>query len=381
MLDGSPRLSDIFNSSRTDQAIFGEIYRFLDLDSAVDRRMGLGLILPLLSFLVLINLILNRKKSNFELRILIAVFITYIYFLVITPDFSIHKIFFNNVSGFNSIRYPFRYLIFISYILILLLYIFLDKFIINKYKFIFAILMSSLLVADQYRIEWSGWKFDEIKNSDLLAFSEEVANKCDYFYYDAPGGWWYDQIEAMMFAYQVGVPTVNGYSGGYPDQYPTKDFRDSSYSAEIFDWMRQIPESKRGCFLTGKTPIYVLSEETTRIDLVGFEKEDNSNLSATSPYPYFFIYSRTSEEYKLSFEISKSQCQTSNSMFMKLEPETASNRIEIENYPQQVSFQVVVDDSRIRRLQFSTEQVACVDNGKSTFFNLSNVSLEKQDSK
>ena len=241
--------------------------------------------------------------------------------------------------------------------------------------------MSALLITDQYRIEWVGWKFDEIKNSDLLAFSDEVRNKCDYFYYDAPGGWWYDQIEAMMFAYQVGIPTVNGYSGGYPDKYPTKDFRDSSYSEEIFTWMRQIPESKQGCFLTGKTPIYFLSKETTRLDFVGFQEEDNSYLNATSPYPYFFIYSRNPEEYKLSFEIGKSQCQTSNSIFIKLDPETASKRIEIENDSQQVSFQVVVDGSRIRRLQFSTEQVACEENGKSTYFNLSNVSLERKYSK
>ena len=377
MLDGSPKLTDIFNSARVDQAVFGEIYQYLDLDVSLERRMGMGLVLPILSIALALFLILKNKKFDLEFRIFCAIIMTYIYFLSITEDFSIHKLFFENVIGFNSIRYPFRYIIFLSYVLILLLFIISDKLIINKKGKLIVFLIATLLFVDQYRTEWMGWRYNELQNSDLLAFSDEVKNNCDYFYYDAPGGWWYDQIEAMTFAYQIGVPTVNGYSGGYPKKYPSRDFRDSAYTPAIFKWISQIPGAKRGCFLTGKTPIYFLGNDTTRVDLVGFNENSNALVSATSPYPYLFIYSNRNGKYELSFNIKSSECQTTNKIYIKLEPETDSKRLEVGTKIQKVKFEFNVDESRVRRLVFSTNQKDCKNDGISSYFNLSEIKIER----
>ena len=377
MLDGSPKLTDIFNAARVDQAVFGEIYKYLDLDVSLERRMGMGLVLPILSIALALFLILKNKKFDLEFRIFCAIIMTYIYFLSITEDFSIHKLFFENVIGFNSIRYPFRYVIFLSYVLILLLFIISDKLIINKKGKLIVFLIAVLLFVDQYRTEWMGWRYNELQNSDLLAFSDEVKNNCDYFYYDAPGGWWYDQIEAMTFAYQIGVPTVNGYSGGYPKKYPSRDFRDSTYTPAIFNWISQIPGAKRGCFLTGKTPIYFLGNDTTRVDLVGFKENSNALVSATSPYPYLFIYSNRTGKYELSFNIKSSECQTTNEIFIKLEPETDSKRLQVGTKVQKVKFELNVDESRVRRLVFSTDQKECKNDEISSYFNLSEIKIEK----
>jgi hypothetical protein len=64
MLDGSPKLTDIFNSARVDQAVFGEIYQYLDLDVSLERRMGMGLVLPILSIALALFLILKKNATN-----------------------------------------------------------------------------------------------------------------------------------------------------------------------------------------------------------------------------------------------------------------------------------------------------------------------------
>ena len=41
----------------------------------------------------------------------------------------------------------------------------------------------------------SRWKL--LINENLFSQAQEIKNNCDYFYFDHPGGWWYDQIEAI----------------------------------------------------------------------------------------------------------------------------------------------------------------------------------------
>ena len=181
----------------------------------------------------------------------------------------------------------------------------------------------------------------------------------------------------MTFAYQIGIPTVNGYSGGFPKQYPTKDFRDSSYTYEIFDWMKQIELKQTGCFLTGKSPIYYLNKNISRLDLVGFIEFEKNKYLAISPYPYFFIYSSNPGDFKVSFTSTKPSCQISNNIFMKLIPETESKRIKLDKLDSiQNDFIFTVDESRIRRLEFSTEAKSCSEGSNNIYFKIQNLKLE-----
>lgn len=377
MIDGSPRVSDLLNSARNDQAVFSSIYEYLNLTAEVERRMGLGIILPLFFLIVLFLILKNHRIFSFEFKLVTSMLMTYLYFVVVTPNFSLHRLFFENILGFNSIRYPFRYLIVMSFLLLILIFKMVDRIAITRNKKYFFYFLSIILVLDQFRFQWNGWNFEDYKNNDLLSFANEVQENCDYFYYDTPGGWWYDQIEAMIFAYQIGIPTVNGYSGGYPRQYPTKDFRDSAYTSEIFDWIDQIKFKNNGCFLTGKSPIFYLNKNTTRIDLVGFTKIDNKKYVANSPYPYLFVYSSNPGEFKLSFKVAKAACQTSNSIFMKLLPETDSARINLKTeVKKQIEFTFSIDTSRVRRLELSTEEKLCLVGEQETYFELEDLILE-----
>lgn len=377
MIDGSPKLIDFMNSTRNEQAVFRYFYEFFNLTAEVERRMGLGIILPIISVIIILIIAKNWKLYIFELKIMISTFMTYLYFIVVFDNYSLHRLFFENVIGFNSIRYPFRYLIIMSFILLILIFKVIDQIKVSNKKKIPIYFFSLILVLDQFRFEWNGWNFSEYLNSDLESYAKEVKENCDYFYYDTPGGWWYDQIEAMTFAYQIGIPTVNGYSGGFPNQYPSKDFRDSSYTYEIFDWMKQIELNKNGCFLTGKSPIYYLNKNISRLDLVGIIEFRKDNYLATSPYPYFFIYSSEPGVFKVSFKISKLACQKDNDIFMRLLPETDSKKINIDSLElKQIDFMFTVDESRIRRLEISTDAKSCTEDKSEVYFKLQDIKLE-----
>jgi len=145
-----------------------------------------------------------------------------------------------------------------------------------------------------------------------MSQKDEIKKNCDYFYYDFPGGWWYDQIEAMTFAIQVGVPTVNGYTGAFPVGYPTESFTSNEEPLKIFDWISKIDPQKRGCFVTGRSEIKSLSGEFDSIDFIGFtELETNGNDSwrwAVSPNPYLYILSNSDKKKVISFTLNTSQC-------------------------------------------------------------------------
>jgi hypothetical protein len=140
----------------------------------------------------------------------------------------------------------------------------------------------------------------------------DVQNNCDYFYYDRPGGWWFDQIEALSFAVQIGVPTVNGYSGGFPPNYPNKPWNHDAPSLEIFDWMNQIENEKKGCLILGNSNIRYLSDIVPSLDFYGFtEQETNGSNNwrwAVSNKAYILIIGERGTKRNLKFEIRGAPC-------------------------------------------------------------------------
>jgi hypothetical protein len=162
---------------------------------------------------------------------------------VVGNNLSLHAYLFNFIPGLNSIRSPSRYIIFVGFAAIFLIFYFFDAVFLRLKKNISKLLILTLLLAvfvDQQRNSFKGWDRENFINPDLISLKSEIQNNCDYFFYDKPGGWWYDQIEALSFAVQVGVPTVNGYSGAFPPNYPTRPWDQDSPSLEIYKWMEKM---------------------------------------------------------------------------------------------------------------------------------------------
>ncbi len=232
----------------------------------------------------------------------------------------------------------------------------------NKIK-IGVIFLSFILLFDQYRSPFKGWDAEVLINTDLMSQKEEIKKNCDYFYYDFPGGWWYDQIEAMTFAIQVGVPTVNGYTGAFPVGYPTESFTSNDEPLKIFDWISKIDPQKRGCFVTGRSEIKSLNGEFDSIDFIGFtELETNGSASwrwAVSPNPYLYILSNSDKKKEISFTLNTSQCNPVQEIsILDGQGNTINPDKKVTNSSE---FQVEVDmrNAVIRRIQIITDSGGC----------------------
>jgi hypothetical protein len=193
------------DGTKLNGSFFKNIYVYLGLDFDKEYGIGIGIFTLLFGIIVLI-LGLIKKIFNKNQKLWILTFLSvYLYFVVYAEKFSFHQLLFENLPGFNSIRCPSRIVILLGFFIILGVYIIFDTFLQKskdrKIK-VGIILFSLILLLDQYRSPFKGWDPAVLINTDLMSQSSEIKKNCDYFYYDFPGGWWYDQIEAMTFAIQ-----------------------------------------------------------------------------------------------------------------------------------------------------------------------------------
>jgi hypothetical protein len=365
----SPRIHLLPNGSNVDGtklsgSIFKDLYLLFGLDFEKEYGIGIGILtLALGLFVTVYGLVKKLFSKNQKLWILTFMGV-YLYFIVFAEKFSLHQLFFENVPGFNSIRCPSRYVILLGFFVIFGIFYTFDLLIkkLNKIK-IGLIFLACILLFDQYRSSFKGWDPAVLINTDLMSQKDEIKKNCDYFYYDFPGGWWYDQIEAMTFAIQVGVPTVNGYTGAFPVGYPTESFTSNDEPLKIFDWISKIDPQKRGCFVTGRSEIKSLNSEFDSIDFIGFtELETNGSASwrwAVSPNPYLYILSNSDKKKEISFTLNTSQCNPVQEIsILDGQGNTINPDKKVTNSS---TFQVEVDmrNAVIRRIQIITDSGGC----------------------
>ena len=102
-----------------------------EIDKENEYTIGIGIIAFILLIFVSIFHLLNKNRSLKKYTLAYSIGLVYLFFIVI-GDFSIHKIFFENIPGFNSIRCPSRYVIFVGYFSIFLIFYTFDKIIKNN---------------------------------------------------------------------------------------------------------------------------------------------------------------------------------------------------------------------------------------------------------
>jgi hypothetical protein len=365
----SPRIHLLPNGSNVDGtklsgSIFKDIYLLLGLDFEKEYGIGIGVLTLVLGIFVFVYGIVKKLFSKNQKLWILTFLIVYLYFVVFAERFSLHQLFFENVPGFNSIRCPSRYVILLGFFIIFGIFYTFDAMIKKSIKIkIGVIFLSLILLFDQYRSPFKGWDPEVLINTDLMSQKEEIKKNCDYFYYDFPGGWWYDQIEAMTFAIQVGVPTVNGYTGAFPVGYPTESFTSNEEPLKIFDWISKIDPQKRGCFVTGRSEIKSLNGEFDSIDFIGFtELETNGSASwrwAVSPNPYLYILSNSDKKKEISFTLNTSQCNPVQEIsILDGQGNTINPDKKVTNSSE---FQVEIDlrDAVISRIQIITDSGGC----------------------
>lgn len=397
MIDNSPRIQQILSGANVNGegikgSIFSEIYTWLNLDKPItfngflgDWGGGLGLFLPLMTIAAIISsLFFTRIIKDYSW--VISVTLTYAYLMVFGNNLSLHSYFFNIVPGLNSIRSPSRYVIFVGFAAIFLLFYYFDKAVSNSKNYLVNFTIVILLVTvfmDQQRSPFKGWDRQNFINTDLLSLKSDIQSNCDYFYYDKPGGWWFDQIEALSFAVQIGVPTVNGYSGAFPPGYPGRPWNDDLPNLEIFNWMKQIDQDKRGCLILGNSNIRYLSEPVSSIDFYGFTDEENKGESswrwAVSQKAHLLIIGEINTKQQIEFELKGAPCFDSRNLKISMGDINNVESIILEKKSVNISLNLDFSRERAKSILFDTDSPVCNLEGdpRELFFEIKNVTLSK----
>jgi hypothetical protein len=388
MILNSPNPLMLLNAGRPAQyglknILFDKIYQFFGFNMPFENLIGLGFAVTLIG-LVSTVILLSLETRKVKLWILSLLF-TYLYFAKLVNDISIHSFLFDVIPGFNSIRYPGRFVVILGFGLIFISFKLIDNIIrkVNRKFLKFPLyLLLVIMLLDQIRGPFNGWDKKLLVNENLFSQAQEIKSNCDYFYFDHPGGWWFDQIEAVTFSTQVGIPTVNGYSGAFPAKYPIQSWNSTSGSLSIFDWISQIDATKRGCFLSGISDYKILNSEEPSIDFIGFtpkeEKGFNSWNWAVNEEPFLYILNSIGSNLKLTFEIETSKCFTNQNIIIQ---DVSSNEIiqKVEVSSQEVvNFDLSFTESYLKQIQFSTDAGICRVEGdpRGLYFNVKNLKYE-----
>jgi hypothetical protein len=350
------------------------IYEYLGYDDGPLSDYGLGIGILLTAFMNLLMLIALRKRFskdvvvyNLTLIFYVSIFL-FFYFVKWPFGFSFHQYFFNLIPGFGSIRSPERYLTFFAFIITIIFFILIDKLDFRKMSIFtrFSIGFTFLvLVLDQARdLPNKSWSEDIIIDSKFDSQATDIKKNCDFFVYDAPGGWWSDQLKAMGFAYQIDVPTVNGYSGYWPPGYPKQEWLHEGDISGTLNWIQQIPKNKRGCFTTGDLPIFYLSSTENRFDFEdGFTDMETNGEDywrwATRERNFAFLYSGQRDEIDISFQIKSAPCLDKKQVDIIKLPEMEIMTINLDTNGKKVEFTLGLQDRELAKLEFRTDQNYC----------------------
>lgn len=227
----------------------------------------------------------SNKIINYRNIVLIPVAIIFIIFLRLTEEFSIYKVFWENIPGLQSIRFPYRYIIIFGFVLIIFIFLNFDYSITRlkdkKYKYLLAATLLILFSLDNLKPPYAIWKNSEYLASSLESQVTEIQDKCDFFILDKPGGWWDDQISAMAITAISGIPTANGYSGGFPADYPVKPWNFEGDISEILAWSKFGVSPERGCLVSDSHELIISNPSSGEIFFhSGFSPEESNSTGA-----------------------------------------------------------------------------------------------------
>ena len=391
MVLNSPSITMLLNAGSPTQyglknQIFGPIYQFLGFDLPFENLIGLGLAV---TFVGLVSLTFVARQGERLIRLwLLTLVFTFLYFAKLFNNNSIHSYLFDIVPGLNSIRYPGRFIIVLSFALIFISFKLLDSLLRDKkfnYTKVFLYLIAILLLVDQIRGPFTGWNAKLLVNKNLFSQAEEIKNNCDYFYFDHPGGWWYDQIEAITFSAQIGIPTVNGYSGAFPNGYPVQSWNSTYTSNRIFDWMKIIDPDKRGCFLSGISDFKSLNKDKIFIDFIGFTPRENSGSNywnwAVNKDPYLYTFSSESKKTSIAFELETSPCFKSQTITIKNgQSGETIKKVQITDQ-KEIKLDLDFGDTYLNQIKFSTDADVCEVKGdpRGLYFNVKNLTYQEKE--
>ena len=384
----SPKFSNILNGSQLGGGFFRSIYQYLGYTESkffFEYEIGLTLSTMLLIFFNFISLYLVTKKHNhshfiksiFNVNLLILL----IFFSI--GNKSVFLIFYENISIVSSIRIPMRYLIIFQVINLFVfvkvidtLYAKPNKVIPKSFYLVFVVIL-----LDQFRLFDSQFKKQDYRGDSNLSKILISEPECKSFILATEGmEWWDDQLQAMITSAETGVPTVNGYSGGFPENYPNLNWRSPSDLLKVGQWLESKDSSEGSCVLRRNliekfdTAIFIDSNEG--FDLQETNGKVNWRWSINPKSSLKIINYRSSDEIgNLQFNLKLPSCSTGSNINVSLDGIPQENLNLEENQSKSITVNFKVNKESEVNLEFSTTQDGCtVENDpRKLYFNLSNI--------
>jgi hypothetical protein len=281
--DGSPKFEQLANGSALDGGLFRSLYTLLNyenFDGSIKNENGVTLSLFLtwiiIGVFVLVPSIRNILSNSWIAHVWIISTVQILVFLQL-GDFSLFEIAWVAISPLQSIRDTARILILFSALIILLLHSAFDKLLNlrtgKSKKVISAItfIVLSTIFIDQFRFNNATWQKDNYINNtyfDKIVLAQDI---CDSFYLNSEGEeWWNDQLDAMVLSARLNFPTVNGYSGGYPNNFPAQEWRSKTQVLPIVKWLNEYDKLTETCLIKANS-IEKLDSKTLFSALEGFD--------------------------------------------------------------------------------------------------------------
>ena len=254
----SPKFSNILNGSQLGGGFFARIYEFLGYKGErfyYEYQIGLTASIFAITVLIALYFLINFRKIkdfSFLLRLyLINLAVLAMFFAF--NNVSVFSFLYDHVKILSSIRIPIRYLIFFSNVN---LFIFLKIIDLKSSKYlktrwmVITVIALMILTLDQFRVKTSEFNKGSYQGDKKFTKVLLTNQNCKSFILATEGlEWWDDQLQAMITSAESGVPTVNGYSGGFPKYYPNLNWRSKSDLLSMGKWLELNNANENTCVL------------------------------------------------------------------------------------------------------------------------------------
>lgn len=387
----SPKFSNILNGSQLGGGVFARIYKSLGYQSEkfyYEYQIGITASIFAITVLIAFYFLINYRKSK-DLSFLARLYSINLLILAVFfahNNLSVFSFLYDHIKVFSSIRVPIRYFIVFSNINLFVFLKILDlksvKYSKSRWISITTILLT-ILTLDQFRFKTSEFNKVSYQGDKRLTQILLTNPDCKSFILATEGlEWWDDQLQAMITSAESGVPTVNGYSGGFPKYYPNLNWRSKSDLLSMGKWLELNNAKDNTCVLRRNlvenfsTKIFV--DTFGGFDLIETNGKDIWRWSTSNAASLKLINYRDSiAKGTITFNLKLPKCSLET--FVNVGIGSAENlKLKIERGETiSVELKYSIDKVSEQYLDFYTESPGCMveKDPRNLYFNVSNISF------
>jgi len=177
---------------------------------------------------------------------------------------SLWGIIYSNIPGGSSVRAVTRYALIAYFFVGIFVAVFLNEIENQTYssnikKICFIFLTYVVIVFGIFEQTGTAWNSDSNhSNYWVNSVINKIKPSCDSFYLmaskDFPRPFWAIHIDAMMASQLLNIPTLNGYSGHFPKDYPLWNPKGNNIKSAIDKWASRMKLDGKVCIINHDNP-------------------------------------------------------------------------------------------------------------------------------